>query len=270
MAEIGIIGAGNMGTALVRGLVASGKAMPQTMAVFDVDTVKVQLLERELGIEAVAELEDTVTSATAVVVLAVKPQIMGSVLDAVAHRIHSRLILISIAAGISTSFILSRLSVPARVIRVMPNAAAMVGASASALCKGGVADDSDLQTALDLFSAVGTAVVVEEKMMNVVTALSGSGPGYLFVVMEALTDGAVSMGLDRPTARALAVQTMMGTAKMAEMGSAPFSELKDRITSPGGTTIAGLQVLERAGLRGIFMDAVAAATKRGYELDSAK
>jgi pyrroline-5-carboxylate reductase len=240
------------------------------ITVFDVDATKTLPLSEELGVKAVAQLEDAVTSETSVVILAVKPQIMGPVLDALAPRVHSELLLVSIAAGVSINFILSRLLTPARVIRVMPNAGAMVGESASALCKGGLADDSDLQMAMDLFSAVGTAVVVDEKMMNAVTALSGSGPGYLFVVMEAMTDGAVAMGMDRPTARALTIQTMMAAAKMARSGTPAFSELKDRITSPGGTTIAGLKALERAGLRGIFMDAIEAATKRGYELDAAK
>lgn len=270
MTEIGVIGAGNMGAALVRGLVKSEKAMPDMISVFDVDTARVESLAKELGIKRVDAMEDAVSPETRAVILAVKPQIMGDVLDSIADSVHSELVLISIAAGISTNFILGRLGGPARVIRVMPNAAAMLGESASALCKGGVADDSDMKMALGLFSAVGTAVVVEEKMMNAVTGLSGSGPGYLFLVMEAMTDGAVMMGLDRPTARALTVQTLMGAAKMASAGNSPFSELKDRITSPGGTTIAGLQVLERSGLRGIFMDAIAAATRRSQELDAAK
>jgi pyrroline-5-carboxylate reductase len=152
----------------------------------------------------------------------------------------------------------------------MPNAAALVGASATALCKGGSADDNDLEKALGIFSAIGLAVPVQESMMNVVTALSGSGPGYLFPVMEALADGAVLMGLDRPTARSLTAQTFMGSALMALSGDEAFSDLKDRITSPAGTTIAGLQVIERAGLRGIFMDAVQAAARRAEELEGKK
>jgi pyrroline-5-carboxylate reductase len=148
----------------------------------------------------------------------------------------------------------------------MPNAAAMVGASATALCKAGAADDADMATALELFEAVGKAVKVDEKLMNVVTALSGSGPGYIFPMMEALTDAAVLMGMDRPTARALTIQTFVGSAILAGSGDVSFSELKDRITSPAGTTIAGLHILEKAGLRGILMDAVKAATQRGEEL----
>ena len=266
MTVIGAIGAGNMGAALIRGLIESGKAAAEGLRVYDVDRARIQVLEKELGIRGVSRIEDIVDEELSVLVLAVKPQILGEVLDSIADRIHDKLILLSIAAGIPTDFILSRLPVPARVIRAMPNAAAMVGASATAMCKAGAADDADLATALDLFSAVGVAVKVEEKLMNVVTALSGSGPGYLFPIMEALTDAAVLMGLDRPTARALTVQTFLGSAIMAGTQGASFSELKDRITSPGGTTIAGLHALEKAGLRGILMDAVQAATQRGEEL----
>ncbi|MGO9571604.1 MAG: pyrroline-5-carboxylate reductase family protein, partial [Desulfomonilaceae bacterium] len=195
---------------------------------------------------------------------------MEEVILSIADKVHDTLVVISVAAGISTGFILSLLNFPARIIRAMPNAAAMVGASATALCKAGSADDGDLEKAVDIFSAIGLAVTVEEKMMNVVTALSGSGPGYLFPIMEALTDGAVLMGLDRPTARALAGQTFMGAAIMALSGNEAFSDLKDRITSPGGTTIAGLQVMEQGGLRGILMDTVQAAVCRAEELEGRK
>jgi len=266
--DIGVIGAGNMGAALVRGLVRSGQTPADAIAVFDVDAEKVRSLERELGVKGCSQVHDVVAPNTESILLAVKPQIMGDVLDSIASCIHPGLLVISIAAGISTAFMLSRLTEKARIIRVMPNAAAMVGESASAVCRGGAADDRDLEKALRIFSAVGTAVVVDEKAMNAVTALSGSGPGYVFLVMEAMTDAGVYMGLDRPTARALTVQTLLGAGKLAAAGNTPFCELKDRITSPAGTTISGLQVLERSGVRGIFMEAIAAASRRAYELDS--
>jgi pyrroline-5-carboxylate reductase len=259
-----------MGHALVRGLVSSGKTLPAMMRGSDIDSAKCRSVADEFGIEAAPALSDIVTPDTDVVILAVKPQIIGQVLETIADQAHERLVIVSIAAGITTDFILSKLKGPARVIRAMPNAAAMVSAGATALCKAGAADDKDLALAVELFSAVGTAVTVDEKMMNVVTALSGSGPGYLFIVMEALTDGGVLMGLDRPTARSLAVQTVLGAATMAASGNFTFSELKDRITSPGGTTIAGLQVLEAGGLRGLIMDAIEAATIRAEELQTSK
>jgi pyrroline-5-carboxylate reductase len=259
-----------MGHALVRGLVSSGKALPDMILGFDIDSARLQAVVNEFSIEAASSLNDTVTTDTDVLILAVKPQVIGKVLESIAHQAHERLIVVSIAAGITTHFILSKLKGPARVIRAMPNAAAMVSAGATAVCKAGAADDKDLALAVDLFNAVGTAVTVDEKMMNAVTALSGSGPGYLFVIMEALTDGGVLMGLDRPTARALTVRTVLGAATMAASGNIAFSELKDRITSPGGTTIAGLQVLEAGGLRGLIMDAIEAATLRAEDLQTSK
>jgi len=266
VSTIGIIGAGNMGSALIRGLLQAGTIEAEMIRVFDIDPARVLALKKEFGIRMVQQIGETIGSERSILVLAVKPQIMTGVLDSIAERIHERLVVISIAAGISTSFILSRLKRPARIIRAMPNAAAMVCSSATALCKAGTADDGDIEMALGLFSAIGHAVAVEEKMMNVVTALSASGPGYLFVMMEALTDAGVRMGLDRQTSRELTVQMVMGAAVMAISDNTPFGELKDRITSPGGTTLAGLQVMERAGFRGIIMDTVEAATHRADEL----
>lgn len=262
-----LIGCGNMGSALVRGLVRSGKADGRAIRVFDVDRSKSQHLAEELGVQVLGDLSAAVDDEARLIVFAVKPQDLAGVVTGLAGGIGDGHLLISIAAGVSTESIMSWLGKSARVIRAMPNAAAMVGKSATAVCKGGCADDSDLAIAADIFSAVGIAVSVDEKMMNVVTALSGSGPGYIFPMMEAFTDGAVLMGLPRPVARSLMVQTFLGAAEMAAAEQAPFSELKDRITSPGGTTIAGLHVMEREGLRGILMEAVAAATRRAVDLD---
>jgi pyrroline-5-carboxylate reductase len=266
LTAIGLIGAGNMGSALIRGLIQAGKSKAAQISVFDIDETKTQYLEKKYGIIAASSPRDTVRPETRILILAVKPQVIEPALDSISDSIHDRPLVISVAAGVPIELLLSRLPSGARVIRSMPNAAALVGQSATALCKGGTADDDDLRSAAELFDAVGRSVIVEEQMMNVVTALSGSGPGYLFAVMEGLTDGGVHMGLDRATARQLTVQTVLGAAALAAHENAPFSDLKDRITSPGGTTIAGLQVLERAGLRGILMDAVEAATRRGEEL----
>ncbi|MBI5249617.1 MAG: pyrroline-5-carboxylate reductase, partial [Desulfomonile tiedjei] len=244
MKGISVIGAGNMGAALVRGFVGSGKAMPSDIRVYDVDPAKIRPLQEEFGIVAVEGLAQAIESTTEIAIVAVKPQVMSPVLEEIAPHVKAGLILVSIAAGISTKFILSKVGAQAKVIRVMPNAPAMVAAGAAAICRAGDANEQDLDIILDLFSSVGFAVAVDEKLMNVVTALSGSGPGYLFAMMEAFTDGAVCMGLDRPTARALTIETFLGAATMAASGGS-FSELKDRITSPGGTTIAGLQVMER-------------------------
>jgi pyrroline-5-carboxylate reductase len=266
MKRISIIGTGNMGSALIKGVTASGMVKGEDIVIFDVDHQRCDAMKEQHGLTVASEIGQAVGPDMEAVVLAVKPQIMALVLARVAHGVTARSLVISIAAGIPTDFILSHLPAGSRVIRAMPNAAAMVGRSATALCKAGAADEADLDRAAWLFSSFGIALKVEEKVMNAVTGLSGSGPAYLFVMMEALTDGGVLMGMDRATARALAVQTIIGSAEMALSGSPSFSELKDRITSPGGTTIAGLRVLERAGIRGILMEAVAAATLRSEEL----
>lgn len=255
-----------MGNAIIRGLIGAGKTSSDRIRVFDIDPARVMALSEEFGIRSVDHITETVGNDHSVLFLAVKPQILGEVLTSIADRIHEKLLVISIAAGISTSFILSRLQGPVKLIRAMPNAAAVLGMSATALCNAGTADGNDVQTALSLFTAIGHAVQVEEKMMNAVTALSASGPGYLFVIMEALTDAGVQAGLDRKTARELTVQMVRGASAMASAENAPFSQLKDLITSPGGTTIAGLQVMERAGLRGIIMEGVEAAVRRAEEL----
>jgi len=267
---IGIIGAGNMGSALVRGLIRAGKARPQSILVFDVDTSKTKSLVQDLGVRAALTLEETLSPDIRTIIVAVKPQNMADVLDSMRSGIHDRLLVISIAAGIATEFILERLGERARVIRAMPNAAAMVGESATALCRAGGASDEDVENAVEIFSAVGRAVIVQEKLMNLVTGLAGSGPAYVFAIMEALIDAGVLLGLDRATARALTVQTILGAATMAAQEEVHLGMLKDRITSPGGTTIAGLHVLEREGLGGILMDAVVAATRRGEELGASK
>ncbi len=269
MSRIGIIGTGNMGTALIRGLVGSEKALGSEIIAFDVDQARVQALSDELGISPAKTILETTQPDVGTLVLAVKPQTIDQVMGQLRGHLAHKPMVVSIAAGISTSRILDRLGPDTRVIRAMPNAAAVIGQSATALCTGGRADESDLLTVMELFSAFGAVAGVDEKMMNAVTALSGSGPAYFFVILEALTDGGVLMGLDRPTARALAVQTMLGAALMAGH-KVPFSDLKDRITSPGGTTIAGLQVMEGAGIRGVLMDTIQAATERGEELARAE
>jgi pyrroline-5-carboxylate reductase len=268
--KIAVIGTGNMGAALVRGLVQAGKCVGHHLVVFDADEARMQQVASEFAVAIASSARSAVAPDTDILVLAVKPQIIGGVLDGIADLVQGRPLVVSIAAGISTEFILSKLPPAARVVRAMPNAAAVVGRSATALCRAGAADEADLRDALELFGAFGTARVVDEKMINVVTALASSGLAYLFVIMEALTDGGVLMGLDRGAARELVVQTVEGAAEMAAAGQVPFSELKDRITSPAGTTIAGLQVMERAGLRGALMDTIQAATRRAEELQHLK
>lgn len=262
---ITVIGVGNMGAAIVRGLIGASIAAPDNVTIFDVDQAKMSALKTELGVNISDSVEKAIGKDNQVIFVAVKPQLINGVLDSLAIHISENTLLISIAAGISSEYLLDRLGKDKRVIRAMPNAAAMAGQSATALCKGGAADDNDLDTAMRLFSAIGSAVVVDERNMNAVTALSGSGPAYLFVIMEAMTDAGVLLGLSRDVARKLTIQTFLGSVTLAEGGKS-FSELKDMITSPGGTTISGLKVMETAGTRGILMETVAAAASRADEL----
>ena len=201
-----------------------------------------------------------------IVVLSVKPQTMEHLLDEIAPAVDHRKLVISIAAGISIAAIARKLGAGVRIVRTMPNTPALVGAGATALARGAHATDADLEQARALFQAVGTTVVVEEQHLDAVTGLSGSGPAFLFLVIEALADGGVKVGLARPVAMALAAQTVLGSAKLVlETGEHP-GRLKDQVTSPGGTAIAGVHALEQGGLRAALIDAVEAATRRSHEL----
>jgi pyrroline-5-carboxylate reductase len=191
---------------------------------------------------------------------------MEAALQGIAASVDQTKTILSVAAGITIGFIAERLPAKARIVRAMPNAPALVLAGAAAIAKGEHATAEDLQIAEAMFGAVGKAVVVEEKHLDAVTGLSGSGPAYVFLFIEALADAGVKMGLARDVAGLLAAQTVLGAAKMVlESGRHP-AELKDMVASPGGTTIAGLYALERGGLRGILIEAVEAATIRSREL----
>ncbi len=255
-----------MGSAIVRGLIESGVAMAKDISVYDIDRRRLDYLAAECGVSSVTDLSQLVDQDTDILVLAIKPQNMEAVLGQLKPLVNDRMLVISIAAGVSTGFMLGKLGENIRLIRSMPNAAAMVGQSATALCKAGIASDDDAKMAVDFFSCIGQVVLVEEKFMNAVTALSGSGPGYIFTIMEALVDGGVLSGLPRDVARNLVTQTLIGAATMALDQGMSFSHLKDQITSPAGTTISGLKVMEKAGIRGILMEAVESAKKRADEL----
>ncbi len=263
--KMAIIGVGNMGAAIVRGLILSSVMEPDNVIIFDPDKDKMARLNSEFGVAVSDSLNSVVGHDIGVILVAVKPQIIFGVLDSLSSLLRQDSLVISIAAGISTSQLITRMGNDKRVIRAMPNAAAMVGQSATALCKGGAANDEDLETAKELFNAVGSTVCVDEKALNAVTALSGGGPGYLFAVMEAMSDAGVLLGLPRDVARKLTVQTFSGAAAMAAQGKS-FSDLKDMITSPGGTTISGLKIMEKAGTRGVFMETIAAAACRADDL----
>ena len=200
------------------------------------------------------------------VVLAVKPQIMPMILEEIAPVVNSEKLVISIAAGITLQTLQRALGDSRRVVRVMPNTPALVLAGAAGISPGQAATAQDVALVERIFNAVGRAMVVSDEMMDVVTGLSGSGPAFIFALIEGLSDGGVLMGLARQTATLLAAQTVLGAAKMVlETGKHP-GELKDMVTSPAGTTIAGMQALESGGLRGLMMEAVRRATERSEAL----
>lgn len=262
---IGFIGAGNMAEAMIRGLLGAKLVTPEQLMASDIVEARRQQIHQRYGVRTVAESRE-VASKASILVLAVKPQDMEVALKGIATAVDQTKTIISIAAGTSIAFIAQRLPSKARIIRVMPNAPALVLAGAAGIAKGEHATAQDLQVVEAIFAAVGKAVVVEEKHLDAVTGLGGSGPAYVFLFIEALADGGVKMGLSRDVATLLATQTVLGAAKMLlESGRHP-GELKDLVASPGGTTIAGLHVLEGGRLRGTVMEAVEAATLRSREL----
>src|SRR5213594_148620 len=263
--KVGFVGAGNMGEALIRGLVESNLVPPDKILVADVRADRVHQLADQYGLRAVAS-NASLVSAADVVILAVKPQIMAPVLREAMPALTNRPLLISIAAGVSTATIQSIIGKYPRLIRVMPNTPALVLQGVTAIARAPGLEQDDLETAQEIFAAVGRAVVLDEEQMDAVTGLSGSGPAYVALVIEALADGGVKMGLDRATAMTLATQTVLGAAKLlAETGMHPAA-LKDMVSSPGGTTIAGIAALEEGDVRTTFIRAVERATLRSREL----
>jgi pyrroline-5-carboxylate reductase len=268
--KLAVIGAGQMAEALLGGLFASHAIHAAAVRATDVSLERRDLMKSRFGIAVGTDNKEAADWAE-VILLAVKPQAMDAVLGEIATAMPGRLV-VSIAAGISIQALAAHGSGAAakapRIVRVMPNAPALVREGMSALACGAGATEEDAQLARTLFEAVGRVVMVEERVMDAVTGLSGSGPAYVFMAIEALADGGVKMGLSRPVAALLAAQTVLGAARMLlETGEHPAS-LKDRVASPGGTTIAGLHQLEEGGLRACLMAAVEAATKRSKELGS--
>jgi pyrroline-5-carboxylate reductase len=262
---IAFIGAGNMAEALVKGLLRAGVATPQEILCTDRRPERGPELTQQYGVRFTPSNLAAVQEA-GIIVLSVKPQVMEKVLAEIGPSLDASKLVISIAAGIPIAALERQVGHGVRVIRTMPNTPALVGAGATALSPGEHATDADLTQAKALFDAIGMTVVVDEPLLDAVTGLSGSGPAYIFLIIEALADGGVKAGLARTQAQALAAQTVFGSAKLLiETGEHP-GRLKDQVTSPGGTAIAGLHTLEAGGLRTTLMNAVEAATNRSREL----
>jgi len=262
---VGFVGAGNMGEALIKGLIAAGLVPPAAIRATDVRAERLQELAREHGIPVVDDNAALVRQVD-VVILAVKPQVMEPVLRQIAPAVTRKQLLISLAAGVSTSRIRATLGQDARLIRVMPNTPALVREGVTAIARAEGLEPGDLGIAEEIFSAVGRVVILGEELMDAVTGLSGSGPAYVALVVESLADGGVRMGLDRATAMTLATQTVLGAARLLRETGLHPGALKDMVSSPGGTTIAGVAALEEGGVRNTFIKAVERATLRSREL----
>lgn len=263
--RIGFLGAGRMATALARGWRNAGLLDATHCRASDPDETARRTFTTETGWFAQPD-NRAVVAESDVLLLAVKPQNMAALLDDIRPHIDRRHLLVSIAAGVTLRQLIQALSGITRIIRVMPNTPCLLGASASAYSSGGGATADDLALIDRLLKAVGVAFELPEHQLDAVTGLSGSGPAFVYLMIEALSDGGVRAGLPRDVATALAAQTVFGSAKMVLETNLHPGVLKDMVASPGGTTIAGLHALERAGARAAFMDAVEAATKRATEL----
>ena len=262
--KIGFSGGGMMAEAITAGLIASGIS-PGKISVFDIIEPRRSYLMQIYGI-GISESNAEIVKFADVIILAVKPNVVSSVLAEVGSTIRSDQLVISNIAGVKITSIEAMLSNPAPVIRVMPNTPALIGMGASALSPGRHADSTHMNTALQIYSAVGKAIEISEDKLDAVTGLSGSGPAYVYMMIEAMADGGVRMGLPRATALMLAAQTVAGTAMMALDSEEHPAALKDRVSTPGGTTVEGLAALERNGFRNAVIEAVTAAAKRSEEL----
>lgn len=264
--KIGFIGGGRMAEALIKGVLQAGLTESDHILVVDPEKSRRDLLHEVYNVSTYQE-GNVVWQKCDIVILAVKPQIIGTLLEDCRKDVAGRHLIISIAAGVPLASLESGLAgTGCRIIRVMPNTPAIIQEGASALSAGSRAQVEDMDIARRIFEAVGKCVVLDERYLDAVTGLSGSGPAYVFSFIEALIDAGLKVGLNRPDAEVLAMQTLLGSVKLAMESKEHPAQLRAMVTSPGGTTIEGLYELEKAGFHGIIMNAVAAATKRSREL----
>lgn len=266
--RIGFVGGGKMGEALVKGILKAKLSSADKIIVGDTLKERVLLLERETGIKTTQDNKEVVQNAD-LIILAVKPNTVGDVLKELKNDITKKHLIVSIAAGIPLSFIETSLKPGCRCIRVMPNTPCLVGETAAGFALGKNATEADGKLVSTILSAVGKCFLLDEKLLDTVTGLSGSGPAFVYMVIEALSDGGVKMGLTRDVATKLAAQTVLGSAKMVLESGIHIGELKDFVTSPGGTTIEGIHALEKGGLRAALIEAVEAATLKSKKLGEA-
>lgn len=266
--KIAIIGGGKMGGILARGMISRKIISAQHVTVTDIDSARLNELKSSLKVQVSGDNKKAVKEAD-IIILAVKPQQFPETLKVIRPVANSNKLFISIAAGVTTESIEKLLTRKPRVLRVMPNVNALAGEGAAAVARGHYTNKEDVKYALAILSAVGLAVEVDEKLMDAVTGLSGSGPAYCFVMIEALADAGVQLGLARDLAEKLAAQTMLGAARLCLTGKQHPAQLKNMVTSPGGTTAAGLKILEEGKIRATLIGAVEAAAKKAKELAGA-
>ena len=263
--RIALIGAGNMAEAILAGLLHNGQLTPTQFIASDIVQARRADLTRTYAVTTTGHNREAAEGAQ-VILLAVEPQVLDEVLTDIAPTVGSSQLVVSVAAGYPIARIARHLPKTRRIVRAMPNMPSMIREGAAALAYDATLSEQDAATARALFEPIGKVVVVAERLMDVVTGLSGSGPAYVFVMIEALADGGVKMGLPRETAQLLAAQTVAGAARLVMESHEHPGVLKDRVASPGGTTIAGLHALERGRLRGTLISAVEAASRRSAEL----
>lgn len=259
--KIGFIGGGNMGGAIMSGIVNTGVCAAEDVWVYDIHASARERLQRELGIST-TDCVETLIDIAEIIVLAVKPQVLPSVLEQYGSLITEDKLVISIAAGITIGRLTKLLSEKNKIVRVMPNTPAMVGAGMSGICTNERVSEEEKQEVMEIFCSFGRAEFVSEKLIDAVVGVSGSSPAYVYMFIEALADGAVAEGMPRSQAYVFAAQAVLGSAKMVlESGKHP-GELKDMVCSPAGTTIEAVRTLEEGGLRAAVMNAVHVAAEK--------
>jgi len=259
--KLGVIGLGKMGTALVEGVLRAEIYQREDIIGSDID-------KKEIAGITTYQDNQICSSRAETVILAVKPQIMDLILAEITDSVRDKLV-ISIAAGISIAHLKEKLPSSSRVVRVMPNAPAVINQGISAFACGPGVLQQDRELVEQLFAGIGEVFEIEEALMNAITGLSGSGPAFLYTIMEALADGGVAAGLSREDAIRLSALTMRGAASMVLETNEHPGRLKDMVTSPGGTAITGIEVMERRGMRGIMMETIREAVLKSQELDRA-
>ncbi len=261
---IGFLGFGNMGQAIVQGLLGAKTVNANQLIAYDIDASKRAIAEKQGG--RAADSLAVLCSGSDILLLATKPQDMAAALSDLATQLNPDTLIVSIAAGISTAFIQSHLGAATRVARVMPNTPALVSAGAAGIAFSATCSAEDKQAVITIFEAVGIAEVVSEESIDAVTALSGSGPAYFFYFVECMTNAAMELGLTNEQATHLATQTALGAGKMLVESGESAATLRERVTSKGGTTFAALEVFQAGGLEDIVTGAMKAAAERSREL----